>query len=235
MTLIPNPYAGPARALRESGGTVLPMGAVSEGQFLKRVGTDIVGAAVSSIAGLESNHIASGVISDIFLSFGQIAAFTAGNGLGINTLRAKPLVVGRDCTLSSLGLIVATGVATSVCRVGIYAAGSDGYPTTLLVESGEIDCSTNTRKLTTGLSQALSAGVAYWVAFLGGVAAPNLARTNTAVGFGQVVCASGSIAATAVTEINVAQSYGTMPTIFPSGAATGASATTMPVPLLGVT
>lgn len=235
MTLIPNPYAGPARAIRESGGTVLGMGAVGDGQFLKRVGTDIVGAAAGGGAvPIEAAFISSSALTNAFATFGGVPSYTSGTGVSTGNLRARPIVFGRDCTLTSIGLICATGVANAKARCGLYEAGADGYPATLVAESAELDCSTNGRKLTTGLSVAISASKAYWFVAIGGTAAPNLVASSGLPGLNTIVAASGATSGAVTMLISVAQAYGALPSTYPSGAATVSNALLMPIALCGV-
>lgn len=226
---------GPAKSIREtSGPTVLTLGAVADGEYLKRSGSTVVGAAVSSALPEMAARIASSALSDAFVTFPGVSAYVGGTGLSTGQLRAKPIVFGRSGTLSSIGLICSSGVSNAKARIGLYEAGSDGYPSSLVAESAELDCSTNTRKLTTGLSVAIVAGKAYWVAFLGGTAAPNLAHLNTALNVGTIVAASGATSATNIVGITVAQAYGALPSTFPAGAVGTSNSNVIPVPLLGV-
>lgn len=235
MTLIPNPYAGPARALRESGGTVLPMGAVSEGQFLKRVGSTVVGAAVSAAVPVEAARVNATTLADVFVTFPYVTSFSTNTGISTGQLRARPIVFGRDCTLTSIGVDCSVGVANAKARCGLYEMSADGSTLTLVAESDELDCSTNGRKLTTGLSVALSASKGYWAAAIGGTAAPNLVTIGSANSIGTVVVASGATNISVMTGITVAQAFGALPATFPSGFAAFASATVMPAVLCGVT
>ena len=183
---------------------------------------------------VEAAHLATTALTDVFATYPNIIGYTAGTGLSTNTLRARPFVVGRDCTLSSIGAICSTGVGTSKLRVGIYESGSDGYPAALVVDSGEFDCSTNGRKLTTSLSIALKAGKTYWFAALGGTAAPNLAVLNTNLSIGMIVATAAGTAGTLMVGLSVSQSYGTLPSTFPAGAGTLSTTSSLPIPLLGV-
>lgn len=235
MTLIPNPYAGPARAIRESGGAVLPMGAVSEGQFLKIVGGSVVGAAVSAAVPVEAARVNATTLADVFATFTGIPSYSNGTGISTGNLRARPIVFGRDCTLNSIGLICATGVATSKARCGLYEASADGATLTLVAESAELDCATNGRKLTAGLSVALSASKAYWAAVIGGTAAPNLVTIGAGDNVGTIIATAAGIGGTVMAGITVAQAFGALPTTFPSGFASATSATLIPVVLCGIT
>lgn len=199
-----------------------------------RVTAAASGTAVGAVP-FEASHIAPTALADAFATFPYVTGYTAGTGLGTDTIRARPMVFGRDCTLSSLGMICATGVATSVARCALYESGADGYPATLVAQSGALDCSTNTRKLTTGLSVSLSASKSYWFAAIGGVAAPNLVRLNSANSIGTIVATAAGIAGTLVIGLEVAQAFGEFPATFPAGAVGFSSASVMPVALCGVT
>lgn len=229
----PSPTSPFASGLLEtSGPTPLLMGAWADGLYARRSGDTIIGAA----AGLpmEAAHLSSTAVANTFLTHANITGYTSGAAATNNVLRAKALTTGRNCTLIGLGVDCATGVANARARIGLWEAGPTGYPTTLIAESADFDCSTNTRKLTTGLSVPLSSAKTYYAGVLTGGATPNMAILNSATGSANVTCASGAIQVTQVIGISVAQVYGAMPATFPSGAAAVASSTVMIVPLLQV-
>lgn len=236
MTLVPNPYAGPARAIRESGGTVLTLAGVSDGQYLKRSGSTIIGAAGGGAVPLAAGHLATSLITDLFVTL-PATGYTTGTGASTGSLRGRPITFGRDCTLSSIGLVCAVGVATAKARVGLWEVGSDGYPTSLVVESGELDCSTSGRKLTTGLSVSLLASKTYFFATLGGTANPNLVVFNNTspLNTGHVTATAAGTSFGVPAGFQVAQAYGEMPTTFPAGAAVQNTPANIAAPIFGVT
>lgn len=234
-SLIVPPGSGPATRVRESGGTVLSVGAITDGQFLKRDGSSIVSAAISGGGAVprDAAWISQAALgANGFATFPYVTTHTTGTALSTGALRARPWVVGRSATLTGLGLVVSGNVASAVARIGIYDSNANGYPGTLLAESGELDCATTGRKLTTGLSVALDVSKVYWIAFLGGVAAPNLAVLNSATTVGFCLASSVASSVSVAHGLTVAQTYGPLPASYPAGASDINSATQIPVPLL---
>lgn len=93
-----------------------------------------------------------------FASTGSASGGTVGN------LHLQPYIVGAGETLDRIGLAtVATGVGTA--RLGIYNSGSDGLPSTVLLDAGTVSNATSTGEKSITISQALSPGV-YWLACL---------------------------------------------------------------------
>jgi hypothetical protein len=67
-----------------------------------------------------------------------------------------------DVTIDRIAVEVTTNQTGGLARLGLYAAGSDGAPSTLVVDAGEIDTSaTGVKELT--ISQALTGGTLYWL------------------------------------------------------------------------
>lgn len=220
--------------IETSGPTTLLFGGISDGQFLKRVGTDVVGAAAGGGATpRDASWIAQAALgTNGFATFPYVTSHTTGTGLNTGALRARPWVVGRSGTLSGLGLVCAVGVATAKARIGIYDSDANGYPGALLAESGELDCSTSGRKLTTGLSVVLDPAEVYWIAFLGGTANPNLAVLNSVTTIGACIAAAASTSVGVMMGLTVAQSYGALPSTFPASATDINGGTPIPLPLL---
>jgi hypothetical protein len=75
-----------------------------------------------------------------------------------------PVFVPRDNTADRIAVWVTTGVALSVVRLGVYAADPDsGLPTSLILDAGTVDSSSNGAKEIT-IAEALDGGVWYWLA-----------------------------------------------------------------------
>lgn len=72
-------------------------------------------------------------------------------------------VPSYDITIDQLGISVSTLLAGSNCKVVIYASDSNGRPSAVIVESGNIDASTTGTKLVAIASTALTAGTKYWI------------------------------------------------------------------------
>jgi hypothetical protein len=94
----------------------------------------------------------------------------------LSSLRLQAIAISRAVTVDRIGVEVTTGVATSVTRMGIYQDDGTGYPSTLILDAGTIDASTNGYKEIT-ISQALAAGN-YWIGAVNQVADATM-RVNT--------------------------------------------------------
>ena len=228
----PSPMGPYANGLIEtSGPTPLLMGAWADGLYARRSGDTIIGAAAG--VPVQAARLSFGAVTDVYYTQQGILTVTSALTPGIGTIRSRHIVFGRDGTVSSLGVTVQTGGANAKGRVGIWLAGANGYPTTLVGESGELDLSTTGRKVATGLSFPVSAALAYWVGFLGGTLAATLSVMNDAVSFGSFATAAGTTTTRAI-GLSVAQAYGAMPAAFPAGGVTTGTGTQIPVMLVGV-
>lgn len=142
------------------------------------------------------------------------------SALAANILYAYPFPAVGDRsipTIDRLGVEIVTGSSGNI-RVGIYEAGAAStgyYPTTLVVESGALS-STSTGVVAASISQALTPGKLYWMAFLTD-ATPTVRQINNQ---GQAMLGFPSTGGTAPHwGCTVSQTYGTMPSTFPSSAA----------------
>lgn len=73
-------------------------------------------------------------------------------------LRAALIGVQSTVTINSIACEVTTiGSAGAVIRLGIYRVGTDGFPTTLVIDAGTVDAATTGVKTIT-ISQVLTAG-----------------------------------------------------------------------------
>lgn len=183
---------------------------------------------------VEAARLAFGQVADLYMTTPGIITETTSTSPSTGNIRARPIVFGRDGTITSLGVTVNTGAANAKGRVGIWLAGADGYPTTLVGESGELDLSTTGRKAATGLSIAVSASSSYWLGYLGGTAAATLVVANSIVTLGSVVATAAGTTVTRVNLLSVAQAYGAMPSSFPTGASAQTSTALLPVVLVAV-
>lgn len=96
----------------------------------------------------------------LFYANGPFAANAAPT---LSELRVAPFLVHKTTTFDELAIVVTTGLATSVFRLGIYRDGGNGYPGVLVVDAGTIDCATSG-----GKSKTLSPTVEltpdlYWI------------------------------------------------------------------------
>lgn len=80
-----------------------------------------------------------------------------------NLLYASPFTCPVDASFDTFGITVTTAVASSTIRMGVYVAGSDGYPSTLVQDMGTVDSSATGFRSFNPISLDLDAG-AYWIA-----------------------------------------------------------------------
>ena len=92
-------------------------------------------------------------------------------GVTANTLYALPFVAHRAITVDRIAIHVATLAAGASARLGIYQAGTNLYPGSLLLDAGVVSVATTGVKAIT-ISQALAAGL-YWLALVSD-GAPNV-------------------------------------------------------------
>lgn len=82
-----------------------------------------------------------------------------------NTLYAMPFYCGKSHTFQALSMdVTGLGGAGSVLRMGIYQDNGSGYPGALIIDGSTVAATTPTGGKSVSISQALSAGVWYWLA-----------------------------------------------------------------------
>lgn len=86
----------------------------------------------------------------------QFRASSSTAAPGQNNAYYVYIPIAESCTLDRIGIEVTAGAASSTVRLGLYAAGADGKPGTLLVDAGTVDTSTTGVKEAT-ISQAVTA------------------------------------------------------------------------------
>ena len=162
----------------------------------------------------------------------QAAVFTtatAAVAATTSTMYAIPWTPFTGGTLDRLGFYVTTLVASTVGRVGIYSNATPGqfYPGSLLVDSGEFDCSTAGAKTTT-ISQNLSAGTMYWFVFhfdntTATLTGPTLRALNVYSIPNYLGCSSAL--GNPNTQLTLSgQTYGALPASFAAGATVATTA-----------
>lgn len=80
-----------------------------------------------------------------------------------NLLYASRYDCTQDATFDAFGVEVTTAVASSTIRMGVYAAGSDGYPAALVMDMGTVDSSATGFRSFNPIDLDLTAG-GYWIA-----------------------------------------------------------------------
>jgi hypothetical protein len=145
-------------------------------------------------------------------------AYTTGSNT-IDTLFAQRIVIGRSGILDRIAFEqTAAGGAGSLTRCGLYAATSryNIYPSSLVVDGGEIATDgANATKVTT-ISTFVQAGL-YWLVVLSGVSAPTL-RARSVGGQDAIGGVPSTIGTTPNSALAVALAYQALPATFPAGA-----------------
>jgi hypothetical protein len=102
-------------------------------------------------------------------------AMTA-SAMTANTTILSPFVAPGDFAASSIRLQVATGVASSTFQLGVYASGSNGWPTGApLLTTADLSGATAT-DLSAVILLSVTKGTQYWLACKAGATAPNVRR-----------------------------------------------------------
>lgn len=86
----------------------------------------------------------------------------------VNNMYLFPFIPMNDINTSSIIIQVTTAQAASTGKMVVYSSTSQGLPSTLLVESTALDCSTTGFK-TFSSSQSYTANTKYWIGFVGSV------------------------------------------------------------------
>lgn len=93
-------------------------------------------------------------------AFHPITRVTSAQAAG--RLELAPFFVSEDFAIDRIGVAVSTAVASSLCKILVYDSGSDGWPGSVVYQSGDLDCSTTGAKEAT-VSFTFTAGVKYWI------------------------------------------------------------------------
>jgi hypothetical protein len=81
-------------------------------------------------------------------------------------LLCHPIMFNHDVTIDRIGMYVSTaGAASATLRMGIYNSRADGLPGTVLLDAGTVETGTTSGQKLITVSQALRAGVVYWLAY----------------------------------------------------------------------
>jgi len=105
---------------------------------------------------------------------------STGSNTTINLIDDKiyvcPWVLPASATVDRIAVSVSTSQTSAVGRLGLYSAGSVGYPDSLIADFGEVAfSSTGTKELT--ISQSVTSGTLYWFAVLNSTASVALSAT----------------------------------------------------------
>jgi hypothetical protein len=144
---------------------------------------------------------------------------------GVNLLKLCPWLNRGTITIKAFGVnVVTAGAATSLYRMGIYNDDGSGYPGTLVVDSGQVDCTTTGAKsITLGTSLVLPAGL-YWI---GGVAQGTSGGQTITITGGSLDFIPGYVYASLTTTISAPASTHSYTQSAVTGALPGTFSTTL--------
>jgi len=129
---------------------------------------------------------------------------------GANKLTAYYYPIFRKMRFDQIAIcIVGAGGAGAKARIGLYDD-KDFYPNSLLFDAGEVDASTTGDKIIS-IDKTLDVG-AYWIAFILNDATIDLQRTGYALSLMR------DITHTVLCSYYITQTYGALPSTFPTGA-----------------
>lgn len=174
------------------------------------------------------------LVRNVFAAGGYIpgdnlAFSTSTVAISANVLYCLPFTLNVD--IDALAIAVTTGSA-GAARMGIYACGVDGEPTTLIEEAAVLD-TTSIATVAGALAGVRRLNQPVWVVLVSD-ATPTLASAN-----GVITLANRGFGTTSITTstarygFTVAFTYAALPAVFPAGAKT-AMTSSASVPSLAV-
>jgi hypothetical protein len=145
--------------------------------------------------------------------------------LSANILYAVPIIIQERSTWTGIAInVTSAGASGTKARLGIYSDNGSGYPSSLVVNAGEVTVdSTGVKELSLG-SLTLIPGV-YWLSICS-----SGAPTVLAVAPAGAIPILGTDLASLYLGWSISYTYGTLPSTFPSNA----SAITSNIPLIGL-
>jgi hypothetical protein len=157
----------------------------------------------------------------------NLASYTAGGAITRDLIRLVIGVNGFPATLDRIAIEETAGTATAVARCALYScvSGRNLYPSSLIQDSGELDCSSAGVK-SSNISVAVGS-VPICIATLGGVADATLRRRTTG-GQNSLMGIAPTMGANHYNFASLSNAYGAFPQTFPDGAALG-STSNMPL------
>jgi hypothetical protein len=147
----------------------------------------------------------------------KVGAALAGSALTINRLYAMPFPCPKGMTLDRIGVYVSTLGTSAHGRLGVYAdlgiGASFVYPGSLVLDAGVYDASTTGAKALT-ISQALPGDILYWL-----VLVCDVIHSIYCIPVAGVINMLGHSSALGTAQnagLYVSQTYGALPSTFPS-------------------
>jgi len=148
------------RGLREtSGPTLLTLGAVADGQYIKRSGATAVGGTPAGTGDQAIQRFRQAARAHVGIWPDNLTTVSM---LG-NYLVAVPIYIPDDRTITELSFEVTSTLAGSNARIGLYTS-SGCYPAALLRDSSDISTATAGRKVFDMADYAAGPNALYWLA-----------------------------------------------------------------------
>lgn len=133
-----------------------------------------------------------------------------------NTIYATPFwVADQSYLIDEIGIVVATGIANAKARAGIYFSGPNNYPSSLLIETNELDCGSTGAK-SSSVNGNLYKERLYWFVCLAndGIGVRGVSQNKIlGIFLGYQATGGGGL-------IYHSQAFGSLPSTFPSSSPT---------------
>jgi hypothetical protein len=122
----------------------------------------ILGSGDLVVGGGGGVHVLTKPVSGRFYNARNTATFgSSGSSLPANSIQLYPFFPANSLTISNLMINVNTAVVGGLARILVYS-NLDGVPSSKLIESTDLDCSTTgTKTFTTSFT--FTAGTTYWL------------------------------------------------------------------------
>lgn len=143
-------------------------------------------------------------------------ASNAAQSMGADFIQAAPFFLSKKTTFSDIVAFVVTPAVGGKVRIGIYAAdGASFYPTSLILDSGELSGASGNTEIGAVINKELDAGF-YWLASLCNDVIITLDATDAT----QIPAVAGSydMDSDHFGGYKKIQAYGALPAIFPAAA-----------------
>jgi len=192
-------------ALWQVGGTVTPTDPTIPPTQNDLTGVHFTGGLIGVTGIVHSNAINA-------LATATIAA-------AANRWDAMPIIPARNVTVQTFSVEVSTAVASSLCRIELYASGSNGSPAALIASSPDLNCATvGNKEWTPATPIILNARTQYWIAVHSNSTQTFRANAVGAVHPAGVLEAAGTNRVASCLRATVA--FATTPNPAPTGTAT---------------
>jgi hypothetical protein len=190
---------------------------LSSGVNIKTInGTTILGSGDLSTGGGGGVHILTNPVSGRSYSVRtDCSSSSASSVSAANTIYLSPFVPANSLTISNLQINVTSAAVGASARILVYSD-LNGVPTTKLIESTTLDCSTTGAKTYT-TSYTFTAGTTYWL----GVYTNNTSFFMSTISSANSIPISTNAFSTAYTSVTASATFGSAPSTL--GTATLAS------------